>query len=47
MTLSVDGAEVGASPLPNPVRFGDTTPMHVGSDFPGSTIAARTRVSAT
>jgi hypothetical protein len=33
---------VGSSPLPNPVRFGDTTPMHIGSDFPGSTYRGAT-----
>ena len=46
MTLSVDGAEVGASPLANPVRFRDAMPMHVGSDFPGSTYrGANARIS--
>ncbi len=46
MTLSVDGEQVGESPLPNPVRFGDSTPMHVGSDFPGSSYrGANARIS--
>jgi hypothetical protein len=46
MTLSVDGAQVGESPLPNPLRFGETTPMHIGSDFPGSTYSgANARIS--
>jgi len=46
MTLSIDGAQVGESPLPNPLRFGETTPIHIGSDFPGSTYSgANARIS--
>jgi hypothetical protein len=46
MTLSIDGAQVGESPLPNPLRFGETTPMHIGSDFPGGTYSgANARIS--
>lgn len=36
MTLSVDGEAVGQAPLPNRVYFADTTPIHIGSDFPSS-----------
>jgi hypothetical protein len=37
MALYVNGQLVGQTPLPNPLAFNDTTPVHVGSDFPGST----------
>lgn len=36
MALYVDGQQVGQATLPNDLAFGDTTPIHVGSDFPGS-----------
>jgi hypothetical protein len=36
MTLYVDGQQVGQTTLPNELRFRDSTPIHVGSDFPGS-----------
>jgi hypothetical protein len=39
MTLYVDGQQVGQSTLPNDLVFRDTTPIHVGSDFPGSLYA--------
>lgn len=39
MALYVNGQLVGQAPLPNPLNFNDTTPVHVGSDFPGSSYA--------
>jgi hypothetical protein len=36
MALYVDGALVGQTPLNNPLNFTDSTPIHIGSDFPGS-----------
>ena len=36
MALYVDGQQVGQSTLPNTLAFRDSTPIHVGSDFPGS-----------
>ncbi|MGD9762670.1 MAG: LamG domain-containing protein [Candidatus Binatia bacterium] len=36
MSLYVDGQLVGQSPLPNRLAFNDSTPIHIGSDFPGS-----------
>ncbi len=36
MTLYVDGEPVGQSTLTNGPTFKSTTPIHVGSDFPGS-----------
>jgi Concanavalin A-like lectin/glucanases superfamily len=39
MALYVNGQLVGQTPLPNPLAFNDTTPVHVGSDFPGSTFS--------
>ena len=36
MTLYVDGQPVGQAPLANGPTFKGTTPIHVGSDFPGS-----------
>lgn len=36
MALYVDGEQVGHTSLNNRLRFGPTTPIHVGSDFPGS-----------
>ncbi|MEO8604564.1 MAG: LamG-like jellyroll fold domain-containing protein [bacterium] len=39
MVLYLDGRRVGATALQNGLSFGDTTPIHVGSDFPGATYA--------
>jgi hypothetical protein len=36
MALYVDGEQVGQATLPNDLAFGDSTPIHVGSDFPGT-----------
>lgn len=36
MTLYVDGEPVGQAPIANGPMFKPTTPIHVGSDFPGS-----------
>ena len=36
MTLYVDGEAVGQMPFANSPTFKPTTPIHVGSDFPGS-----------
>jgi Concanavalin A-like lectin/glucanases superfamily len=36
MALYIDGQQVGVATLPNQLTFGDTTPIHVGSDFPGT-----------
>lgn len=36
MRLYLNGDLVGQSTLPHPLRFGDTTPMFIGSDYPGS-----------
>jgi hypothetical protein len=35
MTLFINGQEVGQNTLPNPLSFNTTTPIHIGSDFPG------------
>ena len=32
----MDGEPVGQSPLTNSPKFKPTTPIHIGSDFPGS-----------
>ena len=48
MTLYVDGQQVGADDAAQlRRRSSDTTPIHVGSDFPGSITAAPTAASAT
>lgn len=39
MALYVNGQLVGQTPLPNPLNFGETTPVHIGSDFPGTSYA--------
>lgn len=36
MSLYVDGHLVGQAPLDNPLIFKPSTPMHIGSDYPGS-----------
>jgi hypothetical protein len=36
MTLYVDGEAVGQRPVGQRPTFRSTTPIHVGSDFPGS-----------
>jgi len=36
MSLYVNGSLVGQAELANPINFGSTTPIHIGSDFPGS-----------
>lgn len=36
MALYVDGVQVGQTTLPNDLAFRDSTPIHVGSDFPGT-----------
>jgi hypothetical protein len=36
MRLYVNGELMGETPLPNPLSFGSTTPMHIGSDFIGT-----------
>ena len=46
MALYIDGQQVGMTTLPNDLAFGDTTPIHVGSDFPGTQYAgANSRIS--
>jgi len=39
MTLYVNGDQVGRTRLPDPLRFNDTTPMYIGSDYPGTSYA--------
>jgi hypothetical protein len=39
MALYVNGQLVGQNTLPNPLRFGETTPIFIGSDYPGSAYA--------
>jgi len=34
MSLYINGQLVGQQPLANPLNFSDSTPVHVGSDFP-------------
>jgi hypothetical protein len=36
MRLFINGELAGESTLPNPLNFSNTTPMHIGSDFPGT-----------
>ncbi len=36
MALYVNGQLVGRTALDNPLAFGDSTPVHIGSDFPGA-----------
>jgi len=36
MALYVNGQQVGQNTLPNPLNFSATTPIHIGSDFPGA-----------
>lgn len=36
MALYVNGQMVGENPLPHPLDFPETTPIHIGSDFPGA-----------
>ena len=36
MSLYVGGQLVGQNELPNPLNFSQSTPVHVGSDFPGT-----------
>lgn len=36
MALYVDGEQVGQATVPNELKFGSATPIHVGSDYPGS-----------
>jgi hypothetical protein len=36
MALYVNGQLVGQTALDNPLTFGDSTPVHIGSDFPGA-----------
>ncbi|MBX3026385.1 LamG domain-containing protein [bacterium] len=46
MALYVDGQPVGQTTLPNDLVFRDSTPIHVGSDFPGSQyVGANGRIS--
>jgi len=46
MALYIDGQQVGMTTLPNDLAFGDATPIHVGSDFPGTQYAgANSRIS--
>lgn len=46
MALYVDGQPVGQATLANDLAFADTTPIHLGSDFPGSQYAgANARIS--
>lgn len=46
MTMYLDGQQVGQATLPNDVHFSDATPIHVGSDFPGSQYSgANARIS--
>ncbi len=35
MALYVDGQQVGENTLPHPLDFSTSTPIHIGSDFPG------------
>jgi Concanavalin A-like lectin/glucanases superfamily len=39
MALYVNGQLAGQNTLPNPLRFSETTPIFIGSDYPGSTYA--------
>jgi len=36
MVLYLDGKQVGTAQLSHQLAFGDSTPIHVGSDFPGA-----------
>lgn len=39
MALYVDGEQVGQTTLSNGLKFSDTTPIHIGSDFAGASYA--------
>jgi hypothetical protein len=39
MALYVNGNLVGQTDLPHPLTIAETTPVHIGSDFPGSSYA--------
>jgi hypothetical protein len=46
MALYIDGQQVGMTTLPNDLAFKDTTPIHIGSDFPGTQyVGADSRIS--
>ena len=47
MSLYVDGNLVGQNTMPNDLNFPTTTPIHIGSDFPGTSYAAPAARSAT
>jgi hypothetical protein len=36
MSLFVDGVFMGETQMSNPLNFSETTPVHIGSDFPGT-----------